>query len=204
MKYRILTTVAASCIAGSAFAGAYEPAPADTVVVAPAPAPVARVTPDWTGFYLGAQAGYGFGDAEAGGVEEDFDGFLGGVHAGYNHDFGQFVLGGEIDYNFAELEFDDAPDVKIDQVARIKLKAGYDTGRALVYGAAGAAYANLDNGLGDDFNDWGWAVGAGVDVMVRRNISAGIEYMYHQFDDFDDQGVDVNANTLTARVSYHF
>lgn len=204
MKYRILAAAAASCIAGSAIAGAYEPAPVERVVVAPAP--VAPVTPDWTGFYAGAQGGYGFGDAEIFGDEVDHDGFVGGVHAGYNHDFGRFVLGGEADLNYANLEVDeglDFPEAKIDQLHRLKLKAGWDTGRALVYGTAAAAYANLD-ASDDDLSDWGWGVGAGVDVMVRRNISTGIEYMYHEFDDFDDTGLDVDIHTVQARVSYHF
>ncbi|MEM7615950.1 MAG: outer membrane beta-barrel protein [Pseudomonadota bacterium] len=197
MKSISLAALVASALAVPAFAGNIEPAPVETPIIAPAPPP-APIGVDWTGFYVGGQAGYGFGDVEG----TDFDGFLGGLQAGYNYDFGSYVLGAEVDYNFGELDLDgDAG--SIDQIGRFKVKAGYDAGRALIYGTAGAAFADADIG-GDDLSDIGWTVGAGIDYLVTDNIIAGVEYLYHNFDDFDDSGSDVDANTIAAKVSYRF
>ncbi len=64
-------------------------------------APIA-VTGDWTGGYVGGQLGYG--NVECGGT--DGDGAFGGLHAGYQSDMGTFVVGGEVDYDFADIKLD--------------------------------------------------------------------------------------------------
>lgn len=202
MFYKVIAGAVAVGFAAPAFAGSYEPAPAEPVVVAPEPVQMAPAS-DWTGFYLGGQAGYLNGNADANGDSTDFDGFVGGIYGGYNHDFGKFVIGGEADYNWANGEFDANNDVKVNQLARLKLRAGYDAGKLLPYIAGGAAYANVDAD-GTDYNDWGWALGAGVDYKVTDNWTAGVEYMYQKFDDFDDQGFDLTGNTIMARVGYSF
>jgi len=113
MKHALLTAAAASVLAlgvGAAQAAdlTYEPAP---VVVAPAAF-------NWSGFYAGVHAGYGwgseddnqsnlFGDGEIDVTPPptadsfDMDGFIGGVHAGYNWQMDQFVFGveGDLDYS---------------------------------------------------------------------------------------------------------
>jgi opacity protein-like surface antigen len=77
----------------------------------------------WTGFYLGGNVGAGFGttetsvnvgpaltavtgtpvDATAPLVSETFNGFVGGIQAGYNWQAGVFVLGVEGDLDAARL-----------------------------------------------------------------------------------------------------
>ena len=193
----VLTTTALIAVAAgsAAYAGSYEPAPAEPVVMAP-PAP-ADTTGDWGGFYGGAALGYGFGDA--GGT--DFDGPIGGLFAGYNWDLGKYVLGIEGDFNLADLTVDGSPDA-IDQVGRIKLRGGIDLGRTLVYAVGGAAYANVDSS--PDLSDWGYALGAGADYQITERWVGGVEYLYHGFDDFDGSGVDVDAHTIQARLSMRF
>ncbi len=198
MKRHLIALSAVFAATTPALAGNLAPAPVDAPVVAPAPVPVAPIGVDWTGPYVGAQLGYGFGDADG----TDFDGVLGGVHAGYNYDLGNWVVGAELDYNFANLELDGSDDT-IDQIGRLKAKAGYEIGQALLYGTAGGAYAEADVG-GSTLSDFGWVAGAGVDYMVSDNIIAGVEYLYHGFDDFDDSGVDVDASTVAAKVSFKF
>ncbi|MBJ3763501.1 porin family protein [Maribius pontilimi] len=208
MKIFGITTVA--ILAGStAFAGGMDIAPAP----APVPlAPLPAATPNWTGGYAGLSLGYGTGSAEVEDDEDttavdesadiDFDGAIGGVFAGYNYDLGNAVVGAELDLNAANFDLDD--DVgSIDEVHRLKLRGGFKAGSALIYGVAGAAYASAEV-LGDDFSDTGWLVGLGVDYLVTDNIVAGAEVLYHQFDDFDDTGIDVDATTLQARVAYKF
>lgn len=196
------TTIIAIAAVGATSAGTLEPAPAEPVVMAPPPAPM-DTSGDWGGFYVGAQLGYGFGEADNGAATNDFDGLLGGLFAGYNWDLGNFVLGLEGDYNLADLQFDGDPST-IDQIARIKLRGGYDMGRTLIYAVGGAAYANAtDTGIGD-LSDWGWALGAGADYQFTDRWVGGIEYLYHSFDDFDSTGVDIDAHTIAARVSMRF
>jgi outer membrane immunogenic protein len=88
-----------------------------------APAPFVAVVPvfTWTGFYVGANAGYGwqdsdssidvpagaFGAGSAGGTivydEDNGGGFSGGAQIGYNYQIGSFVVGLEADMQWADL-----------------------------------------------------------------------------------------------------
>lgn len=196
MHKLLISTAIAATLAAPALAGNFEPAPAEPVVLAPAP--VVNPGTDWTGAYGGAQLGYGFGDASG----TDFDGVLGGLYGGYNYDFGQFVLGAEVDANLADLQLDGGAGT-IESISRLKLRAGLDAGRALVYATGGGAFASADLG-GSSASDFGWAVGGGIDVLVTERVTAGVEYLYHEFDDFDGTGNDISANTIAARVGFRF
>ena len=187
----MIAAVVAGAAAGPALAGAYTEAPADPVVATPAPVYTAGT--DWTGGYVGGQLGYG--DVDAGGT--DGDGTVYGVQGGYDYDFGSFVLGGEVDYTGAEDGILGGAD--LDSMTRLKLKAGYDAGPALIYGVVGAAYANTSAG-----DDNGIVYGVGADYMVNDTVSVGAEYLYHEFEDFNGSGTDIDAGTLAARVNYRF
>ena len=181
-----------------AFAGGTAtPPPAPIIIAQPVLAPMGQ----WTGFYAGAQLGYGDvstdGAATVGG-----DGALGGLHAGYRYDFGDFVFGGELDYDSADLELD-AGAGSIDAITRLKLQAGYDLGSTLIYGTVGGASADANIG-GVDRTDQGYLIGAGLAYDLGNNFTVGGEILYHQFDDFDSTGINVDVTTLTARVSYRF
>ncbi len=203
MTFGNLTLVAAGALAtGLAFPASAQkmtaPAP-DPVVVAPV-----YVAPayDWTGFYAGAQLGWGSGSADTGAADIDHDGAIGGLNVGYRHDFGQFVLGGEAQYDWANLDLDDDAG-SIDNVARLKAIAGYDAGRSLVYGSAGWTRASAEVG-GEDYSDSGWVIGAGMDYLVTDRVTLGGEIQYHRFDDFDDTGIDVDATTIQAKMTFRF
>lgn len=198
MKY--ITLAAAGLLAASpALAGNLNPAPSE-------PMPMQPITPvmastDWTGAYVGAQLGYGDFSAEGTATEEG-DGAVGGVHAGYQYDFGSYVLGGELNLNTADIDADSGA-ATFDNLHELKFKAGYDAGKTLIYGTAGAAYADATV-AGTEFSDTGYLVGAGVDYMLSDNVVLGGEVTYHQFDDFDDSGIDLDATTVNAKVSYKF
>ena len=108
------------------------PAPAPVAV---APAPIPRGS-DWTGFYAGGQLGYG--QVETPAFSEDQDDLIYGLHAGYNYDLGNFVVGAEIDYDWTQIG-DSGSGIDLDNVARLKLRAGYDAGQFLPYITAGMA-----------------------------------------------------------------
>ena len=80
-------------------------------------APPAASMFNWTGFYVGAHAGYGWGDMSTSGfttapnpvgifplppkVSPNGKGFLGGLQAGYNYQIDRFIVGLESDYSFS-------------------------------------------------------------------------------------------------------
>jgi opacity protein-like surface antigen len=176
---------------------------ADAVVYNPAP-PAAPVTyqPEfrWTGPYIGGQLGYGWADTNVG-VEGS--GALGGVHAGYNYDLGGFVVGAEADYDFADIELDgDAGEV--DGIARAKLRGGVNLGRVLPYLTGGAAHATADIEGEGDVSGFGYVLGGGADFALTDQVIVGGEYLYHDFSDIDDTGIDVEAHTVRAKASYKF
>lgn len=207
MKRLMMTTAAASAALGlaafPALAGSLTPIDPDPVVVAPAPAPAAPVAYDWSGLYGGVQLGWGNAGVDGGGLNEDGDGVIGGVHAGYDWDLGNYVLGVGLDYNAANIETDGG-NANLDALGRARVRAGYDAGQWLFYGTGGAAYADASiTGTGAS-SDWGWFAGAGAEYRVNQNLSVGGEALYHQFDDFDGSGVDLDATTFQARVTYRF
>jgi outer membrane immunogenic protein len=197
MKRLLTATILASAFATSALA-------ADAVVYnepVPPAAPYEAPSSDWTGPYIGGQIGYGWADPDLPGV--DGEGIVGGVHAGYNYDLGGFVVGAEIDYDFADIDLDN--DVgQIDGIARAKVKGGVDLGAVLPYVTAGVAHATGDVAGVGDVDDFGYVVGGGVDVAATENIIVGAEYLYHNFNNFDDTGVDLDAHTLRAKASFRF
>ncbi|MEO3415487.1 outer membrane beta-barrel protein [Roseovarius sp. CAU 1744] len=181
-----LATAALALATTPALAGSPEPAPAEPVIASPAPV---ASTPDWTGFYAGAQLGYGNFDASPGGDEDEF---IGGIVGGYDWDLGTWVAGVGADYDFAGGD--------VEQIGRLKARAGYKIGQGLLYGTAGYAYADADN-FGDDD---GYVIGAGYEHLISQNFSLGGEVLYHEFDNFDSTGVDVEATTVQLRGTFRF
>ncbi len=192
-----VTTFGAMGTVALAGSPTFEP-PVEAAVAAPVPvaAPV-YAGGDWTGAYAGFQLGYGDVDT-SGAASVTGDGLLYGLHGGYNYDFGRFVLGGELDYDFSDISLSGAGG-DIDSVGRAKLKAGYDMGSTLLYATGG--YAIADGTLGDGD---GVFYGAGISYQVNPAWTVGGEILAHQFDDFNSTGIDIDVNTISARASYNF
>lgn len=161
---------------------------------APPPAPVQTFGGDWTGAYGGVQLGYG--DVDGTGTA-DGDDALFGVHLGYDYDFGNFVLGGELDYDFADIDLNGA--ATVDSVARLKLRAGYDFGRTLGYVTAGVA--DVDTSIGSETGEF---FGIGAAYQINDRYMVGAELLEHNFDDIAGSGVDADATTFTVRGSIRF
>lgn len=120
MRKFLLSTVALAGLTAGAVAADL---PSRRVAPAPVYAPVPVFT--WTGFYIGANAGYGWSDSNnfgfdgpltttggvavvptAGGVfglgRNNRDGFVGGGQIGYNYQVGQVVFGVETDIQYTD------------------------------------------------------------------------------------------------------
>jgi len=183
-------------MAAPAFAGGY----AEPVAEAPVAAPVVAAAPngDWSGPWIGGQIGYG--DASAGAL--DGDGAIYGVRAGYDWDFGQWVLGAGLDWDKTDIDLGTAGD-NLDSIARLGVRAGYDLGRTLVYVRGGVARAEADiGGVGHD--DTGWFAGVGAEYAINDRWSVGGEVLQNQFDDFDNTGTDLDATTAAVTVGFRF
>ncbi len=200
MKTSITSILLMTTLGMPAFAGGpIEPIP-EPIVVAPVAAPV-NTGGEWGGAYVGAQLGYA--DIDSNGSALDGDGVLGGVHAGYRYDFGKAVVGGEIDYDTASIDLGAVAGDELNSVTRLKLMAGADLGRTLVYGTAGYAYADADVG-GASLSDDGWVAGVGADYALTDQWRVGGEILTHGFDNFDGSGVDLDVTTVKAKVSFAF
>ena len=162
-----LATAALALATAPAFAGS--PAPTIEEPILAAPAPVAT-SPDWTGFYVGGQLGYGNVDTSVAGV--DGDDFIGGLVGGYDWDLGNWVVGVGADYDFADISLGTAAD--LEQVWRLKTRGGYKIGNGLAYATAGYANADTDT-LGDGD---GYFVGAGYEHLITQSFSLGGEVLY--------------------------
>ena len=188
----LATVASASMLTIPAFAGSLA-APAAEPVVTPAPVVAAAPAFNWTGAYVGADLGYNHAKP----CESGSSG-AGGVFAGYNYDFGQWVLGSEVSYNKTHSGVSKG---YVSSTSNVKVRGGYDFGRTLVYGTTGYSHAELKDNGGDDGN--GWLIGAGVDYAITDHLIAGGEVDYAKYHN------EVNDNKLkdtqvVARISYKF
>lgn len=202
---RIVATLIMTALALPAYAGSPAPAAPDPVI-----APIATpdsISTDWSGFYAGAQLGWGDVDVVVPGVGAfDGDGALGGLHAGYNWDFGSYILGVEGDFDITDITVSNGAGASGDMnyIARLKLRAGTELGNSmLLYGTVGAAYLDVTGG-GIDQNDTGWLAGIGLDRKLAGGWIVGGDVIYHEFNDFDFSLADVEATTIRVRVSRRF
>jgi hypothetical protein len=197
MKTLLAVTVATvGLLTNPALAGSTQ-APAPDPILAPAT--IAPSGPDWTGFYLGAQAGYADVEANVPGISGD--GVIGGIIAGYDYDFGTFVIGGGLDYDFSDINIATAPPaLTLENVFRAKLRGGYKIGDGLLYATGGYAQADTDLLGSED----GYFIGAGYEHLISDQFSIGGELLYHEFDSYGGTAVDVDATTFQLRGAFRF
>ncbi|HEY4140192.1 MAG TPA: outer membrane protein [Pseudolabrys sp.] len=195
------------------------------------PAPVYS----WTGLYLGAHAGGGWNKMSGSGTFSAGDtvtaqGPLGGFQLGYNYQLGQFVVGVEGEYSFANVKystglFAGSLNYKNDQYATVAARLGYAFDRTLVYGKIGGAWTHEKwdgtDGTGGtvtgSYSRRGLMLGAGVEYAFLNNWSAKLEYNYLNFPSlipsFTTTGtltvlgtanVSLVTHVVKAGINYHF
>ena len=148
----------------------------------------------WTGFYVGAHGGYGWSRFSGDGDSRTAKGWLAGVQAGYNYQIGQFVLGIEGEYSFANVKLDEplfagTLTLKNDYFATAAARIGYAFDRSLLYAKVGGAWTrdkwDANDGAGGTAtatsNRTGWLLGAGFEYAVWENLSVKLEYNYIKF-----------------------
>lgn len=187
----ILSTVSIGTSASAADLPAYKAPP----VITPAFS--------WTGFYIGANAGYSWGkasgDVAAFGVtangDENLNGAIAGGQIGFNWQTGNLVFGLEADGQWSGQKFSSSAssggitvteDDKIQWFATFRGRFGYAADRWLFYVTGGGAYAGFESAIGVTglgTATWqtehaGWTVGAGLENAITNNWSWKLEYLY--------------------------
>ena len=189
----------------------------------------AHAQDDWSGFYAGGHVGTAQASADWSLLAEDgaftdrgisptatcgldpsevpecnpeFDlsGAVGGLHVGWQQQFGAYVLGAEATYTSTGLEEtvvsvigaeDDEFTTELNDYRTIVARAGWippTSEPILLFATAGLAAGDVKTRIED--NDGtitsgevtelhsGWTVGAGVEYLIQPNIMLGAEYKY--------------------------
>ena len=142
-----------------------------------APAPYAR---GWQGFYAGVNVGYQWGDINNNPTSPS--GIAGGVQAGYNWVFNQFVIGVETDLQVSGAEDTFAPwKFSNPWWGTVRGRAGVTWNQFLLYATAGLAYGSIHGQnllLEENKLHGGWTAGVGVEVALNQMWTAKAEYLY--------------------------
>lgn len=164
---------------------------------------------DWSGFYLGGQGGYSWGQTKVLGSDQNADSGAAGLHAGYNFQSGNIVYGIENDFNY---NFEKKGDAELEWDASGRARVGYAWDRTLFFATAGVAAGggkvDLPAAGKKDGILIGWTAGGGVEHAVTDNILVRGEYRHSDFGnkDFGSAIGDVGAtqDKVLFGTSYKF
>ncbi|MEO8559283.1 MAG: outer membrane beta-barrel protein [Rhodospirillales bacterium] len=166
----------------------------------------AQTTYNWSGFYVGAHGGYGFGTSHATDAgHSKLKGWQGGLQAGYNWQFSGVVLGAEIDGTYSGIDGKADPFFQGKNTNTLRnaqnwsgtarLKVGLPlsgvpiVNNMLIYGTGGLAVSRWKSSLNSvgpfitDFTErdsrvhLGFVVGGGVELPLMPNLSLKLEYL---------------------------
>ena len=196
----ISRTLAGEALFAAALAIAV-PAPANAADLTPnyryytAPAPYYAFS--WVGPYIGATAGYEWGNV--GNNPTRPAGFTGGVEAGWSWQNGSFVYGGETDLNpsgakdtFALWQFSNP------WFGTVRGRVGIAINNVLLFGTAGLGYGELT----------AWVVGSGAEISFTPHWSTKAEWLYLDLADQSFSATGANnglaANLVRLGLNYHF
>ena len=198
MRTELLTSVAVAALIASSPALAAPPIPYN-----------------WTGFYVGANLGgvrvhntsqeigpnYWFDNPPAPVYGANATGVIGGIQAGYNWQFQNFVFGveGDLDLTSADATTSHVPafNTAMAQTANLKGlatfrgRAGYAFDNALIYATGGFATGRVHDRVIEpgaanivfDSSSWraGWIAGGGLEYAVAKNWTIKAEALYADF-----------------------
>lgn len=172
-------------------------------------------------FSPGFCGGSANGTSAAGGCDDDKEGVEAAIRAGYDIQFGAFVVGGLAEFSGSTAEdsvtgFSTTPASyvfkrNLQSVAAARLRLGYAFGPALVYGTGGYAQGQIDNRFfssngtnlfttnSDDEQDVdGWQGGGGLEYRLASGLSLIGEYIYTSLDVEDDFVVRIGRGSAPA------
>ena len=161
----------------------------------------------WTGFYVGATAGYGWGESrfDDGATSNpfDLDGFVAGGTLGYNYQFhGTWVVGLEADISYSDISGSFGPGnlgqpngagwgcgsgpcvTDVNWFGTVRGRVGPTLGPVFFYATGGFAYGEFESAI-QNTTTWrtgntnvGWTAGGGIEYAFAPNWSAKVEYLH--------------------------
>ncbi|MDR3409297.1 MAG: porin family protein [Methylovirgula sp.] len=157
----------------------------------------------WSGFYIGANGGYGWTQGSSGtvfitppgsssipyaGNSVNSNGAIAGGQLGYNWQFGSLVLGGEGDFDWTGIKGSTVPDpqngpvaslltARQNWLATVRGRVGYAIGQVLLYATGGVGFteANITDTRLIHSND---TLRSGSATQVGGVVGAGAEWAF--------------------------
>ncbi len=189
-------------------------------------APVVAPLYNWTGFYIGGNAGWGWARLSDSVGGTNLNGFVGGGQIGYNWQVSNFVLGLETDFQGSDQHLTETGTIgatavtgtaRVNWFGTIRGRVGVAANNWLFYVTGGGAYTNVGASLtaagatvSTSTTKWGGTVGGGVEYGINRQWTVGLEYLYV---DTGSQTITVGGvsdslriqdNILRAKVNFRF
>jgi outer membrane immunogenic protein len=163
----------------------------------------------WSGFYVGLETGIArnlvnLTDNSFGTINEDQSdtGLVAGAFAGYDHQIGDFVIGGVADVDYvgtSDLVFNGKANTNYDMdwVATARVRAGWaPNDQLLLFGTGGVSFAGVNGNLSAfgvpspiSSTETGYVLGAGAEYRFNGNWSVKGEYLHHDFGTVGADGV---------------
>jgi outer membrane immunogenic protein len=179
---------------------------------------------NWSGFYVGVNAGIGWNNSGNVTVADPVlgaysigigthSGFVGGGQLGYNFQSGAFVYGLETDIQYANIGgsvnwgpygFLGISSGNSGQYfGTVRARAGYAMDRTLLYLTGGFAYGGLNSSPfgGNATSNTGYALGGGVEYAITNNWTAKVEALYVNLSNGGTKTIAVTSGGLIYPVS---
>jgi outer membrane immunogenic protein len=219
----------AGCSAFAALVAAQCAVAADLSVAPLYKAPPAQITQayNWTGFYVGANGGGGWGHSfwDANSTGMNLSGAQAGGTAGYNWQAGSAVFGIEGDLDWSNLKGSATSALcpggcttSDTWLSTVRGRAGYAFGGVLPYVTGGLAVGDIRAAVpgfaGGSSTNAGWTLGGGLEVALPGNWSAKAEYLHVDLGRFNcglncggvssADNVSMHDDVVRAGLNYHF
>lgn len=165
---------------------------------------------NWSGFYGGVSVSKFSGDVTvlSGGVITNqvdmVSETVGGVFAGYNWQNGHWVFGGELAYSNPDQAAVGYPNSLLQDVADVKLRAGYATGKVMFYGVAGLSWSTFVD-ASTSYDQSGTNYGIGIDYALGKHAVLGLEYLKRDLSGLvAPYTLENDASSISTRLSWKF
>ena len=191
-----------------------------------APAPYVPAAYNWSGWYLGINGGYGWGNSGWSDPSVPFssgnfnaDGGLIGGTLGVNWQTGAWVLGIEGDGDWSDIRGTSCfgtCETRNNWLATVRGRIGYSFDRFMPYFTGGLALGDIKAttpGFGSESDSRaGWTVGAGVEWAIAGPWTAKLEYLHVDLGDMTcnvvcstgPTKVKFDADVVRAGINYRF
>lgn len=175
---------------------------------------VPLLAPIWSGLYLGAHGGGGWGSIETSLGDLDMSGAVLGTHIGYLIRSGPLVAGIELDADLSQINYAAnignvaTATIDVDWALSARARLGVLTGPALFYATGGIAMVGLSGQAGvsgghfqSSTTQTGFVAGGGVEIGLNEKIALRIEAL-HYFMPEQKMALPLGAGSLDVDGSF--